>query len=881
MKKTVFLFFIASLLILTPSVTQAVTDWQALKTEYFTIFYKPGFETQATEVLQVLEYYRPEVEKLTGNQKFHLPIVIDDMGIMANGSANPYFYQVHLFCYPPESGHIGTVEDWNAMVAVHEYTHILQMTNVTRWPKLLCSVFGNALSPNTYVPGWVYEGITVYSESRLWGYQGRLNDGEYDAYIGARVRDGRFPSLMNATFAPDEFSLDGIYTYGGVFFNYLAGEYGEEKITEFFVVRGSSWDSLDLHAERVFGKSFPELWADWQAYETQRFADFYIDGEQVTDCGWSVLNPVFKRTRSKDPKDAGKLYYKKSRPIKTGAGNAFSLEEIIERDLLKDEERVVVSTTSSFALPIKVVNDQLYYGVYELKTGYANALNQGYGAYALLREKNLVTGEDRLLFSGAIRTFEVLPDGRILYVEALCESFGSKIYLYDPAAGGRLLYEVDYLIDEITANGEKIILSARKNQENNDLYLFSINTGELIPLFKTPYAEYGISLVGERVFFNANYDQVYAIYCYDLTEEEAYKLTAGGYAIHPAYHESTNGLYFVGLNSYGFDLYRKDAVFAEYELPIVPPEVWPDFSTVSMEVERGNYWDNLKTLTPKIMAPYFHKDVKKTEAGLIFLGSDAIGSIPQYQIGVFYDFEAGVWQTNSTVMLNLFPPFLATLGYNTYEERPLYLDLNYPLLTRMSPGISGVSVGSVVNYGEDYGTEFIPYTTLNLQYPSTKAYLKLEIPMEDHSWGAESERIGYYGQLAVEQLFFNGQLSLGVKGIYDPDNKDEVFPKIRGYLDPLNAKKGSVYTLEYSKPLLRIRNGFWSWDLYFEDLCASVFVDGAVPDRGEDQLAYGIELYQELKCGSGILSFTLYPGIGIAYNRDGDKTYHLVLKGLN
>ena len=124
-----------------------------------------------------------------------MPIVINDTGVLTNGYANSALNWIQLFWYPPEAGMIGTIEDWNSLVAVHEYTHILQMTNASGVHSLLTSIFGDIMSPNNFVPLWMIEGLAVYSESRLWNYQGRLNDGAYDAYIGARVADGRFPLL--------------------------------------------------------------------------------------------------------------------------------------------------------------------------------------------------------------------------------------------------------------------------------------------------------------------------------------------------------------------------------------------------------------------------------------------------------------------------------------------------------------------------------------------------------------------------------------------------------------------------------------------------------------------------------------------------------------
>ena len=142
---------------------------------------------------------------------------------------------------------------------------------------------------------------------------------------------------------------------------------------------------------------------------------------------------------------------------------------------------MAVTTTSSFNLPLKVRDHKLYYGVNEIKSGYDNALTYGYGVYAQLREKDLRSGKDRLVLAGDLRAYELLPDGSVLYATAMKNSFGSRIYLYHPDTGSKLLYEVPYLIDEMAADAGRIVFSARKNGENNNLYLFALETGEFHP----------------------------------------------------------------------------------------------------------------------------------------------------------------------------------------------------------------------------------------------------------------------------------------------------------------------------------------------------------------------------------------------------------------
>ncbi|HHW13038.1 MAG TPA: hypothetical protein GXX33_08575 [Firmicutes bacterium] len=878
MKKAGFIIMITACLLLWPAVCLGGTDWQVLKTEAFTVFYPSDLEEVAREVLRILEFYRPQVEKLTGNRRYHLPVVIDDTGIAPNGLANPLLDYVHLFWYPPKAGLLGTVEDWNALVAVHEYTHILQMTNVGKGPKILCSIFGNIFSPNVAVPGWVIEGITVYSESQLSSYQGRLNDGKFDAYIGARVAADRFPSILDATFEPHEFQLEGIYTYGGLFFNYLAQTYGEEKLAEFFTVHGSSLRSLDQNTEEVFGKSFPELWEEWKAYETARFKDFTIDGERITNDGWYVATPVV----AVGEQGERLIYYQREKQTKAGLGRSYYRAEIVARNLFTQEEKVVVATTSSFTLPIKVRGAKLYYGVYELKAGYDNALSSGYGYYTELREKDLQSGKDRLVLAGDLRAYELLPDGTILYASALKNGFGSQLYLYDPGAGSRLLFEVPYLVDEMAADEGRIVFSARKKGENNHLYLFTLETGEFTPLVATPYGEYGIALVGERLFFHANYQQVYGVYCYDFSTAQVYKMTTGNYATEPAYDEARGELYFVGLHADGFDLYRQKAIFSPYQLPAALPTRWPDWTGegVAAEAKQGGYGDNLRTLTPKIMFPEYLPRDDGYVAGLYFLGSDAIGHFPIYQVGLLYDATAGRWGIDSLVTLNLFPPFLANLGYQSFADRPLYLDLKYPLYNRLSPGLSAITVGLACSYGTGFGAELVPSTAVGFNYPGTKFNLELQTPVEDLHYAGQGKRIGYYGGVEANRLWGNGELTLKAQGFIDPDKQDDVFPRIRGYQKSLPAKRGGVATLEYSHPLLQLRTGSWLFSLYLEDLYASLFVDAAVPDEGAYQLAYGMEVYQELKIAGAWFTVTLNPGISFGFNREGEGFVVFTLKGL-
>lgn len=73
---------------LLPSLVWAWSNWNTLSTPYFKVFYQPGMEADAYNVLQTLEHYRPYVEQLTGNSVYNTTMKIEDIGNLVNGYAN-------------------------------------------------------------------------------------------------------------------------------------------------------------------------------------------------------------------------------------------------------------------------------------------------------------------------------------------------------------------------------------------------------------------------------------------------------------------------------------------------------------------------------------------------------------------------------------------------------------------------------------------------------------------------------------------------------------------------------------------------------------------------------------------------------------------------
>jgi hypothetical protein len=852
---TVFLTFI------TPAASMAWPGWQTLKTDHFTVFYQSGYETEAWQALAALEYYRPQVEKISGNEAFHLAVVIDDTGTLMNGFSNPVANQIHLFKFSPREGWAGT-ENWWSLVGVHEYTHHLTISKTGGVPEAISKVIGNNQfyfpMPNLVTPGWILEGITVYNESQLSPFQGRLNDGLFDAYLGARVKDGRFPSILNATYETSEFNLSGIYTYGGEFVDYLAKNYGQDKLTRFFEVNGANIGSLtpfpsigmDHSARDVFGKSFPELWQEWKNYEEKRFQDFAIEGEQLTHHGWLISD-----LKQQD----AKIYYPRQYPVKTGAFTNHYFYEIIAHDPAAGTEQVIVSTTTEFSLPLQLKDQFLYYAVTETKPGYANATMNSFGKYSLLHQIDLKNKKDRVILDDELRSYTVIDEDQIIYSKDRKGAFGSEIYTYSPVSGQKkLLFTTDFLVDEMVSDSDKIWVAARRDWQNLNIYQLKLETGELVPLIPTLYLQNHLSLQGEKLFFTSNYQGTYASYCYDFITGQTYRLCAGahtgqGFSQNPIYDESSGQLYFIGLNSYGYDLYRKPAEFQEFTFPQAPETTTPPaFDLKTDQVTRGGYLDNLKTLRPAFHVPLVSLNDGCYEFGVYLEGQDAVGDFPAYQAMLSYDSKKQQLITSVNVTMNYFAPLDASIRYSNRDQNSLALSLSYPLVKRYSPGLSNLSLGTSLKYTDIFwGPALNPFVNIGFRYPKTNINLNLNTPITRLKNGIQYT--GLYAGCEINQYLPGSQLTFNIHGMNDLENPNPVFPPIRGYNTQLSARQGMIYSLEYSRPIIQIRNGFWKTNVYFEDIAMVLFTDLATPAFGDNQQAWGLELHTEVK--------TMYLGV--------------------
>jgi hypothetical protein len=783
-------------------------DWKTIKTDNFTVIYKPGYEWEAKQTLMNLEYYKKDVVSLTGNDPGKFPIVVEDVGTMTNGYADPIFMNIHVFTYPPGGSLIGT-ENWYRLVGVHEYTHICHLTKTRGLASISTFLLGTPFQSNIYSPGWVMEGITVFSESQISPYEGRLNDGYFDAYIGTRVKKRRFPSIHTATYSPLEFPYgEGIYLYGGEFFNYLSSKYGTEKFSQLFSSYGSNFLApfvgpffpffgIDLAAKDVYGKSLSSLYSEWRKYEKQKYKDWEMQGERLTYKGWYINSME---------RDEDKLYCVRQYPKKTDALTASFFTKIIERNIKTQKERTVASLTSSVSTPLRIRDKKLYYTTFEIKGGYANVTQQGFGYTSILHMKDLKTNKGKVLFSDAIRAFCVLANGRILYSKDKEHGFGSELWIW---ADGRKekIWDTDYIIGELYANSKYIAVSAREDFENWNVYLFDLDQKRFTPIATTPRVESSIRIEGDKLLFTANYDKIYSIHAYDLATKKFYQLTDAGYADFGTINEED--LYFIGLTKKGFDLYKSGLKPKEYTPGNWTKSTPPDFSQRPIKITRGGYFDVFKTLLkPALHIPFaFPSDTTSWYLGALLLGSDVTGE-NLYATSFAYDPVKEDLIFFSYLQSLFFSPLGLNLQYT--HKNSATLQLSYPLLLRLSRGLSGIFLTFTGQAFDEFSRkELNPGVALQFRFPYTFASVGFNLPIERETWDSNINRTAEVFRASLWHYLSGGALQLSGQWTNDPDRPDSLGLEIRGY-GPLRTTAGGTLTLVYTHQVLKIRKGFWN-----------------------------------------------------------------------
>ena len=847
MKKFVVGLWVVLLIFLVavPTVAISAWDWKTYQSNQFTVFYPPGYEYQAQQTLYYLEKYSSLIDNITGNKgSKNIYVVIQDVGLLANGYANPTQFKINLYTNNPlTDSSLNAYESCQRQVNVHEYTHISQMTNNKGLANNFTTIFGQLFSPNLHVPNWISEGMTVYTESQISAQEGRLNYGYFDAVLASKTAKDKLPTISQANYLHNHFPRGQWYLYGGSFFRYVADTYGEEKFAKFFNEYGSYYWAgflllgdifpavgIDKAAQEVYGKTFPELFAEWRASERRQNKDYQVEGiPLVKNQGGNIkkLTAV-----------GGKLYYWQNELIAPYSFYYKQWSNLVEYDLTTNSKEIIDYSVQPMHASLQIVNNKVYYAIKEMKSGFANVKFNGNGSSATLYSRDLKTKAQKEILTDDFRDFVVLEDGTIVYATQNKAKFGSEIWRYNNGQREKLGTSPE-LISEMKLWQDKIVVVSKENLGAYGIkFLDLAQKLSLETIIDTKYLETNINISGNKVYFNANYDGVMAIYQYDLETEELAKLS--NYGMSGVVSE--NNLYYTTVFAEGTSIYEKKSTPKRKSIPT------GDKSTAEIRL------NDLEIETEKKDNGFTKSLTQLAKPGIRFLpnflaGEDALG-INSYEI-TYSPYGGLDFYLNSKLLVPV------TIAYVKQDQetaaRKTFLSTSVPIYETGYNLKKTLSIGYYTNFGEDV----LPEVNFGFKHPRHSGTIRLQVDVNDNGLNNELT----YSYLR-ENSSFVGQ------GTYFNDFETDLY---LGGFEFAGLEDGYYLSGQYNHKLAEIRVGTWNPNVFIGDIHGSLYFD-YVKDKQVDisEEVYGAELSFETAIANFIYSA---PKLGISVCDEQVKEY--------
>ncbi len=562
---------------------------KGIGTKHFTVYYPEEYRTQAMHALYYLEKYRKHVNSITGGNPGRLVVVIEDIGVISNGFADPTAPTIHLFTNVPKEFQ----RSWWRVVSVHEYTHISHLTNVSGVPKFLRFFTGKWFLPNMmFNPLYMIEGVTVFTESSIVPYEGRLNEGYFDAYTDLVAKHRKIPNISYLSHLPANYPGYRLaYLLGSEFTEYLSGDSAlnynpeESMLPKYYTDYGKTLSQLtgiDFPAKRIWKKTRRELYYTWKR-EQEKKRGYRETGENI--------RKEYRLSHLAENK--GTLYY--YRVVNKRVSYDFPLYygEIVSFN--PETKRAGTIVKGYLATPIRFYKDTLYFGLLDLDKNGKNITMLGL-AYSVLLFK-WFNGKIERLAKDKIKTIAVYNgdvfysvdkgDGSVIY-----RIFGKKKEVY--RTFDSLLVQ-DMVFDE---KGNLWFIGYLEGDGNNIYMLDKSKNLTRITDFDFSFAD--LFYRDKSLYFCANYNGRCRAYRYDIQKRKFYLIDADDYTRYPV--RDGDFLHYTGIAVDGEVLKR--VKYREKEIEFKETRKRLEFPGEVDVVERGMLDDFFTMLFPDAIFPF-------------------------------------------------------------------------------------------------------------------------------------------------------------------------------------------------------------------------------------------------------------------------------------
>ena len=294
MKRNAFyLVLVLFLLIAHSTVAEGQTYYQYKTDQARIVFFDKNLSRYIPHMVRMFQRGKALHEQIWTTDSVYIPeaplMLVTDWEDDGNGGATPLPHSLIQIGMAPlsMSYYINpSIERYQQLFA-HEYTHIVMGDKYNSrdlgWRRFLGTKVGTENThpisalwsylsvPRWYAPRWYHEGIACFMETWLGGGVGRALGGYDEMYFRSIISGGH--ELYSVVGLETEgTTMDfqvgaNAYLYGTRFVNYLASEYGYDKLIQFYNRTSDSKTFFGNQFKNVYGMPLRKVWNDWKIDE--------------------------------------------------------------------------------------------------------------------------------------------------------------------------------------------------------------------------------------------------------------------------------------------------------------------------------------------------------------------------------------------------------------------------------------------------------------------------------------------------------------------------------------------------------------------------------------------------------------------------------------
>lgn len=668
--------------------------WHTLTSKHFELHFHDDEQALAEKAVNIAEKVLQELQP-TFNwvPEEKIEIILTDEFDDSNGYViAPFLPSLRITLFPTAPDNISEIDDWLELLITHELTHALHIDKAQGKPYVLRKLLGrHPLSfPNILQPPWIIEGLATYLETNKERGIGRGQDDIFSMMMRMEVKKGIKSYEEVNIDTPIWPAGTTRYLYGVYFFQFLEAQYSKASISRFIEHYSDNLlpFALNENSIRVYGRSMPELWLEFEEYLNKKFlpqlsqvsSNTIAAGEQLTENGY-YKNFV-------QPLDNGKLLFAQY-DGKTRPSLLLQKPEINETELIAE---IRTDSRIDYHPDAGVIISQI-----EI---YRNT-NYLYDLFKInLKEKKL----ERLTRGDRYRRGIWNPDGEKIialhnkngkHTLALLNNDGQLIDLIWEGNDGEYIGDISWSPDE-----NYLIASVKRQFSNWNIEKFSLekrtwsdlisnNKNEVQPRFSPD---------GQHIIYSANYNNIYNIYEYDIKAEKINQISnVEGGAFNPVMDENGQ-IFYLGYTSNGYDIFKFESIKAiQKNIQVRKSKKNTGRKFAPVPFEQSNY-SSFSNLSPTWWSPVFAIGGAEDSTSIIggyFTGSDAL-NIHTYDSTIAFDVDANAISGELNYSYDRWFPLLQThlssINRKKKSQETLHFEFLTPLIQREKRWYLGLAI---------------------------------------------------------------------------------------------------------------------------------------------------------------------------------------------